>query len=403
MMTFFARLPLFFFLGLLSFLTVAVGAQGQEVSAAPNPQKIPSLEALEESLLTVLNRERAAQNLGRLRLSKELSSLARIQSREMAGLGILMHASADGKSYTERLTEANVLFRANGENVARSETFVPELIHESFMESPGHRKNILHPDFDTVGIGIVQGEDRAYYITEDFIQSFVKREDEEVRDTLLSRMNVFRRENTLPPLALVEVVNQAAKAYARSRARGSLPDAVPEEFSGGRMAFVSGPDLDAITAALRKHLLEEYTRGGIGVWFDRNADYPGGAYFVCAVLFPGDRFKGVSPAARAAAVLDALNEIRGTKGLEALGLDETLEKAAEEILSGLRRRTQRNLDAPLGTSAWIYETPDLEILPEGLKKEIQDSYYRKVGISVLALEGEGQLRQQYAVVVLLYQ
>ena len=152
-----------------------VALRGRGPDAGQQIPGLPSTEEIEKELLAAINKERAGRNFAVLHQSRALTDLARSHSAEMARGNILSHESSDGKSFTDRLAEAGVAFAANGENVARSGTFVADLIHQSFMESPGHRENVLNLDFDEVGIGIIRGPGTSYYVTEDFIRRLVQR------------------------------------------------------------------------------------------------------------------------------------------------------------------------------------------------------------------------------------
>ncbi|HYA48860.1 MAG TPA: CAP domain-containing protein, partial [Burkholderiales bacterium] len=138
--------------GLISLACVvsAAAASGRQASLIPDPFRV------EKDLLAILNRERAAHGLPTVRLASSLVGLARKHSAEMARTNVLGHDSAGGKSYTDRLVDAGILFAANGENVAQSWSPSADSIHQSFMNSPGHRSNVLNRDFDEVGIGIVR-------------------------------------------------------------------------------------------------------------------------------------------------------------------------------------------------------------------------------------------------------
>jgi uncharacterized protein YkwD len=253
---------------------------------APAPRQIAvpsSSDEIERELLQAINRERVARNIPVLRSNPELVRLARKQSADMAGLNDLSHVSASGKSFTERLAEAAITFAANGENVARIDTFVADLIHRSFMESPGHRERVLDPAFDEAGIGIFQADMNAYYVTEDFIRSLVPKTAAEVRGVVAGVLDEIRAENNLPPVILIDEVNRTAEALARDQAAGGTPPPGPL-FSGETfMLFVSGPDLNVLAAMIRDKCRDPYGWGGIGVQFGRSPDYPGGAYFLCVI------------------------------------------------------------------------------------------------------------------------
>lgn len=364
-------------------------------AAASQSAEFPPVEEIEKELLSLANKEREAGGLVSLRASGELLALARNQSRDMSVRDLLTHESADGQSLSDRLSRAKVFFRASGENVARSESSVAEIIHESFMKSPEHRDNILHPDYEEAGIGVVRTPDNIYFITQDFIQSLVPLGETEVRDSLLRRLNEFRGGESLPPLVLVPEAGEIASSYALARAAGKKVKADPEILGKASLVFVSGPDLEGIAGSLRGYLSSSHSESGIGSWFGRTADYPGGAYYVCAIFLEGDPSEGLGAGGLAEIVLEAANDIRASRKREPLILDAALSKAAE----GFSGRTRPGR-APQGTWVAIYETADLRSLPDSVRSRIGDRSYVGIGLFVSRNVEKG-LRKSYTVAIVL--
>jgi uncharacterized protein YkwD len=244
----------------------------------------PSPEEIERDLLRALNGERTGRGLPAVGLSPALSRLAKAHSAEMAEREVLAHESAAGRSFTERMIAAGLAFAAGAENVARSGTHVAAFIHQSFMDSPGHRENILNPLFDEVGIGIVRGRDGAYYVTEDFRRTVVEKPATEVRAMVLDILNRARTAAGRPPVVLLDEADRAADALAKEEGAGRPLPPLPA-FNGPASARITtGPELEKIASALRSPDLAEFGRVGIGVWFGRHPAYPGGAYVVCVIL-----------------------------------------------------------------------------------------------------------------------
>lgn len=126
-------------------------------------QPVPTLE---EQMLELVNRERAAAGLKPLEADPELTEVARRHSADMFARGYFSHYTPDGKDPFERMRESNVRFRTAGENLALAPTL--QLAHTGLMNSPGHRANILRPEFGRVGIGIVTGGRRGIMVSQEF-------------------------------------------------------------------------------------------------------------------------------------------------------------------------------------------------------------------------------------------
>lgn len=358
-----------------------------------------SLEEMERSIFEAVNRERLAGNLPPLMPSPVLSELARGQSRDMAGLGALVHTSASGKSYSERLEEANVLYAANAENVARGDSSDPGMIHDALMKSGGHRANILHPDFDQLGVGIVRAEDGVFYVTQDFIKGVVLRDEDGARARVLAALDKARRGQGLSPLAPMDDLHKTAQSFARLRSEGKALPVVPEGYGETRVDLFTGPDLDGIAAALAERPLDRYGLVGVGVRFARTAGQSGGAYFVCVFLLVGDPALLLTEKERVAEVLEALNDVRARRKAAPLALDDVLSREAYDIGQRYgKSRAGETLPAGHGVAA-VYETAGLGQLPPQLHGHVADTAFRKVGISVRPA-GAG-LNVNFVVVLLL--
>ncbi|WP_210465746.1 CvpA family protein [Rufibacter roseolus] len=133
------------------------------------PYKVTNMKPrpdLEAEMLQLVNEERAKQNLRPLAPDTSLRRVARLHSEDMFRRGYFSHYTPEGWSPFDRIRKARVLFRLAGENLALAPTL--DIAHNGLMNSPGHRANILRPNFGRVGIGVLQGNDRRLMITQNF-------------------------------------------------------------------------------------------------------------------------------------------------------------------------------------------------------------------------------------------
>ncbi len=108
------------------------------------------------TVLEGLNRERNKIGLSPLTEDRRLSAAAESRMREMEDLEYWAHRSPDGRSPFLWLRPHGYDFNYAGENLARGfET--PEILVEAWMESRGHRDNILSSNFENVGVAIIDG------------------------------------------------------------------------------------------------------------------------------------------------------------------------------------------------------------------------------------------------------
>jgi uncharacterized protein YkwD len=121
---------------------------------------------LEARMLEMVNAERAAAGLRPLAPDPELTEVARLHSIDMFARGYFSHVTPEGADPFDRIRAANVTFRTAGENLALAPTL--RIAHNGLMNSPGHRANILRPEFGRLGIGIMDGGARGLMVTQNF-------------------------------------------------------------------------------------------------------------------------------------------------------------------------------------------------------------------------------------------
>jgi uncharacterized protein YkwD len=117
-----------------------------------------------------VNAVRARHGLQALQPLPTLAKLALEHSRRMAQSNILSHTEPDGRTFVERMQAANLDFREVAENIAmNSGTADPAATAVAgWLQSEGHRMNILTPGFTHAGMGVWVIDDR-YYFTQIFL------------------------------------------------------------------------------------------------------------------------------------------------------------------------------------------------------------------------------------------
>ncbi len=112
----------------------------------------PSTE--EKLLLDDANREREAAGIQPLKWDDALAAAARYHAQTMASQNLLLHQCLDEPPVDQRAAQAGAKFSMIAENIAVGPN--PETIHNGWMHSAGHRKNILNPDITAVGVATVR-------------------------------------------------------------------------------------------------------------------------------------------------------------------------------------------------------------------------------------------------------
>jgi len=151
----------------LNLLTVRPEPESNESVKLPFSVKTPTpRNDLEDQMLALVNEERAKSGLKPLVADPELAEVARGHSADMFSRGYFSHYTPEGKSPFDRMHNAQISYTTAGENLALAPTLT--IAHTGLMNSPGHRANILRPQFGRVGIGILDGGIRGLMISQEF-------------------------------------------------------------------------------------------------------------------------------------------------------------------------------------------------------------------------------------------
>lgn len=113
----------------------------------------------------LVNEERAKAGLSPLTVDSKVAAAALTRSREIETS--FSHTRPDGSSFSTALTQSGVSFQSAGENIAYGQR-TPQEVMKGWMNSPGHRANILNKDFTTIGVGYYQNSAGTGYWTQLF-------------------------------------------------------------------------------------------------------------------------------------------------------------------------------------------------------------------------------------------
>ena len=126
-----------------------------EPTPAPEPAPTPSTDYLQR-VLDLVNQNRAAEGLAPLTLNAELCSNAGVRAIEI--VNTFSHTRPDG---TSCFTAITVSYWSAGENIAAGYAS-PEEVVQGWMDSPGHRANIMSPDYTQLGVGYYYDANSVY-------------------------------------------------------------------------------------------------------------------------------------------------------------------------------------------------------------------------------------------------
>jgi len=153
--------------------------------------------AAEQELFRMTNRDRAEARLPELEWNEWLAQAARQHAVEMARRGRLSHQFPGEPSLRDRIVATGVRFDASGENVALGPTMAE--INRDWMLSPGHRANILDPNYNAIGVAVVRSGDELYAVT-DFAHSVPALSVGDLEAAVAAAINQVRAQKKLPPI-----------------------------------------------------------------------------------------------------------------------------------------------------------------------------------------------------------
>lgn len=116
---------------------------------APAP---PAPAGAAEQVTELVNTERAKEGCGPVTVNDQLNTAAQRHSADMEAKDYFSHTSQDGRDPGDRITAAGYQWSTYGENIAKGQR-TPADVMRSWMDSPGHRANILNCSFKEIGVG----------------------------------------------------------------------------------------------------------------------------------------------------------------------------------------------------------------------------------------------------------
>ncbi len=128
-----------------------------------------AVKSIEKEVLELVNQERRNNGLQPLRGNWELARVARYKSEDMKRSNYFSHTSPTYGSPFDMLKSFRISYSAAGENIAAGQKTAREVMN-SWMNSPGHRANILSPNFTELGVGYAEGGSQRTYWTQMFIR-----------------------------------------------------------------------------------------------------------------------------------------------------------------------------------------------------------------------------------------
>jgi hypothetical protein len=251
--------------------------------APPSPAGRPlTIQPEAWQLVVLANRARAAQGAGPLMWDPALAAAARQHCLRMAAEGPISHRYGGEPDVTERAGQAGAHFSLIEENVAVGSYLA--LIHQGWMNSPGHRANLLNPAVDRVGVAVVASRG-VFYAVADYARAVPALRQAQVEAAIAGLVRVRG----------VSVLGDPTGARAACAMDGGLPLSL----SGPQPLFVmrwQDADLTYLPQALVGRLASgDYRQASVGSCAPQDNEGAFTVYRVAVLLYGASSTNDLEP------------------------------------------------------------------------------------------------------------
>ena len=140
----------------------------QKPESTPEQKPSTDFSSYQQQVLDLVNAERTKRGISALTLDSNLSSVATKKSQDMVNKNYFDHTSPTYGSPFDMMKQFGISYRTAGVNIAKGQK-TPQEVVTAWMNSEGHRKNILNPNFTNLGVGIAKDSKGTTYWTQMFI------------------------------------------------------------------------------------------------------------------------------------------------------------------------------------------------------------------------------------------
>lgn len=141
-------------------------APAKQAAAAPASANVGDYE---QQVVELVNKERAAAGLPALKMNTKLAGVAEKKAEDLRDKNYFDHQSPTYGSPFDMMKQFGITYSTAGENIAKGQE-TPSEVMNGWMNSPGHRANILNADYTEIGVGYVTDSNGTTYWVQHFIR-----------------------------------------------------------------------------------------------------------------------------------------------------------------------------------------------------------------------------------------
>jgi uncharacterized protein YkwD len=250
-------------------------------TVSPAPGNFDS--AAETQLFGLINQARNEHGLPPLTVDSRLTQAARKHTSLMVQHSQLSHQFEDEPPVQIRFSNENLPSDHEGENLDLNQDIGSA--HQALMESPPHRRNILDPGFNVVGIGVLHSGENIY-VTEDFAHRLPMYSEPDAETVLQGAVEKVAKSHEFPT-PLRKSQPQLRQMACNMALNDSLDSHDPAKLPGVSEVFVwIAGDPAIIPVGVEKRLSQRLPSGyALGACFAPSVGHPGGVYWVIMVTY----------------------------------------------------------------------------------------------------------------------
>ncbi len=351
---------------------------------------VSELRKSEKEMLNLVNIERGRRVIGKLKFNKVLYKIAMEHNRKMASEDILAHNFPEYKKLDQRMIEQNLYFVAAGENIAFSNVYPSDYIHDGFVKSPPHFENIIDKKFKHCGIAILE-TDRGFYITQEFADIMLLVSDRivevEIEDFI--EKNLIFTDKTINE-KLSRLYKGKLKNISMDLLKKGSAGEIPIELKGFDLLTIQSNKIEDIKKYISAaNITKKYNSFALGITFGRSKKYPGGVFSIAFLLKKAFKNSGTTVEEIEAEIIKKLNKkIRETRG-RVFKYDKNLSQVAQKAVTAYFNR-DNSLSRNKRYNILAYQFSDPYEIPEEHMGFFFTNYKKKsIGIKILRPEEKG--------------
>jgi len=235
----------------------------------------------EKRLFDLVNHERQKAGLSRFEWNDKLAQAALAHSKLLDEHQELSHQFAGEPLLQERVGATGLRFNSVAENVAEAPEV--ETAHRGLMNSPGHRANILNPDYSAIGIAIVQ-DGSQLFVTQDFAHVLASYTEKQFQDAVIGSIARARRAAKLPRLDIIADARLRKAACHQDMNTDKMIQGLP---GATKLLVFSQSEPGTLSADLRQAVGDRtISRMNIGVCLESGGKNGFSHFWVVTALYP---------------------------------------------------------------------------------------------------------------------